>query len=189
MHYRMSVQGDSRASVQGSLTLVGARGLSQVGAIELSLVSASHSPRRGHAAWRTRASMPSARRRRKLVKRFLRACSANAFSLRRAATDILRSRAADAVSNEQLHARPASEYETKTTSRRASRDRGAVCPRRFSACCGRCDLSFGMSVQESLTLVGARGCVSVRDTPAGRCKLTDAPGRPAKIDSPNVPHV
>jgi len=39
-----------------------------------------------------------------------RACSANAFSLRRATTGDL-SRAADVVANQQLHARPPSEYE------------------------------------------------------------------------------
>ena len=54
-----SVQGDYRVSVQGYwvLTLIGASRLSRVGARSLTHVGAC--PRRGRAAWRTRASMPS----------------------------------------------------------------------------------------------------------------------------------
>ena len=112
------------------------RGLSRVGAIELTPVGAGFATR----VYRVADACEHAERTAEpeLAQRFTRACSVNAFSMPRVATGNL-SRAADVAADQQLHARAASEYETEPISRRASRDRDAVCPRRSSTDARRCD--------------------------------------------------
>ena len=142
-----SVQGDYRVSVQGYwvLTLIGASRLSRVGARSLTHVGAC--PRRGRAAWRTRASMPSTPRprlestavRRSFMRRRKLEIGGAIHPARVPSTRSHCRQPPQAIRAAQRMWHRTSNYRAanarvraQTISRRASRDRDAVCPRRFS---------------------------------------------------------